>query len=273
MPTIDNTKNIQRIVDTLLKDINVFDSGVTKGKARAVLFGDPNNNEKLPQSMKPYIYVTTRDFLQTTSRDFGVSNVNSIYTNTVEYEIVLVADSRSKTVEAQKQLYDILKNVRISLEADPLFKDPTTGLDPVFARSVVSDIPYDTKTRGKQTTSLSIILTATIGNLFTINFPTIGIIAFLSKPASPEGIIFDEDNEQSGRRTITEKGDFGNIFGEYESTPSLDASFRAKFGVEEDVTMTIGTTPRVIKVVYIEINPTVSFDSIERSILHLEIVA
>lgn len=271
MVVIDHRKNIDRIIDRLKDDTEVSDK-TTKGKVRAILFGDPNNNLKLPNSLKPYIYITTRNSLQTTKRDFGVSNINSIYTNTIEYEIVIVADSRSKTEESQKQLYDIIKNVRSNLEADPTFKDPVSIDDPIFSRSIISDSSWDPQTRGKLTTSVSIILTATIGELLKINFPTIGDVIFLSKPNNQEGIIFGDDDEQDGSRSITPNGLFGSIFAEYESTPLLDAAFRAKFGVEEDVTVTIGTTDRTVKIVYIDINPTVQFDSIERSILHLEIV-
>jgi hypothetical protein len=97
-------------------------------------------------------------------------------------------------------------------------------------------------------------------------------VVFLSKPSQQEGIIFDADYPQSGTRTITEKGDFGSFFGEYESKFALDAAFRAKFGIEEAVTFKKGSDQRTVNVVYVDINPTAPFDSIDRSILHLEII-
>ena len=188
MVVIDDNKNLQRIADTLKADISVFDSGKTVGKARQVLVYDPDNMIKNTDHM-PYIYVTTNNSLQLTTRRFGVTSPTEIHQTTTAYDIVIVASSRSKTPKSQEQLYSIIKNVKTSLEADPTFSDPANpGTDRIFTRSVVNDIPYDPETRGQLVTSATIVLTCTIGVEQGITIPGIGFLPIL-------GITPDTDTE------------------------------------------------------------------------------
>lgn len=272
MVVVDHNKNIQRIVDVVLDTDSLYDKGVTPGKLRDVFFGDPENDDKMAASQMPYLYVTTRSNLQSSRRDIGISLAENSRQLVVEYELTIVAKSDAKSIEAQKQMYDIIKNLTALTETNPTFLKPVSNDDAVFSRSIISEIPTDESMRGKLVTSIAIILLATIGSTYTINFPTIGDVVFLSRPNNPDGVLFGEDNEQDGTRVVTPNGDFGNFFGEYESTFALDAAFRAKYGIEENITIKRGTDSRIVKAVYIEINPTHSYDSIERTILHLEIV-
>ena len=275
--TVDNAKNIQRIVDRIKDDITLFDDGVTPGKLISVQFGDPNNNNKLTIQERPAVYVTTKDSIQNTRYGFGYLNVNNQAQVTVEYEFVLLTTVDSETVDAQKQLYELVKNIQDFVNGDPRFTIPASqenpGTDPIFTRSVISGVKWDTKLRGKLDTSVTITLLATIGVAYSANFPGIGDVILLSKPNAPEGIIFSEDREQTNpNRVLTENGDFGAVFVEYESTVALDDAFRAKFGIEEDITITTASGDKVYHVKYIDINPTAQFDSIERTILHMEII-
>ncbi len=272
MVVIDHNKNIQRIIDKIKADITVFDKGKTEGKLREVFFGDPENQNKKAALMKPYLYVTTRDATQTTRYQFGVNDGSNVNQQTVEYDLTIVAQSSIRTVASQKQLYDLVKNLRALVEADPTFLKPVTNDDPVFSRSIISEAPWDTKMKGKLITSISLILLATIGTAFSLTISGIGILKLLSKPSAPEGIIFDENREQNGDRVGTEKGDFGSMFAEYECDETTNAVLRAKFGTEESVTLTFGTSSRVLNVLFVDISPTASFDEIERCVLHLEIV-
>jgi len=268
---VDHNKNIQRIVDRILNDSNLYDKGKTEGKLRDVFFGDPENNDKMAVSQMPYLYVTTRTGLQTSRRDVGISLAENSRQVVVEYELTIVAKSNAKSVESQKQIYDIIKNLTALSETYPTFTNPADNLDPIFTRSVISAVPYDESTRGQLITSISVVLLATIGSTYTINFPGIGDVVFLSRPSNPDGITFDE-NWEGQDRVVTPSRFFGNFFGEYESTFALDTAFRAKYGVEENVTFKRGSDQRVFKIVYVEINPTASYDTFDRTILHLEIV-
>ncbi len=190
---------------------------------------------------------------------------------------MIVAASKAKTESSQKQLYDLLKNLRDFVNADPRFTIPASqlnpGTDPIFARSVISGVKWDSKTRGQLVTSVAVTLLSTIGVAYSANFPGIGDVILLSKPNAPEGIVFSDNKEQTfPNRVLTENGDFGSIDVEYESTVALDDSFRAKFGIEEDITITTASGAKVYHIKYISINPTAQFDSIERTILHMEII-
>ena len=361
MVIVDHNKNIQRIIDEVLLDSNLFDDGATVGKLRKVIFGNPENDKKLAITPKPALYVTTKDSIQNSRYPFGYVFDDNQKQVTVEYELVLVANSTSKTEKSQTQIYDLLKNLRNLAEGNRRFADTTTnnspsnvlfwteilqwdkttsysvgdlvffeGIvyranspsvnnqppsaswdaqisaiwmisdvysvdnivvhggrfynciqantgndgDPVFARSIINDVRWDSETRGKLTTSISVTLLATIGESFIASFPGIGNILLLSKPNAPQGIVYTDDREQrpTPNRVITENGDFGSLFVEYESTVPLDDAFRLKFGEEEDVIITSATGSKTYHVQYIDINPTAQFDSIERTVLHMEII-
>ncbi len=275
MVIVDNIKNIQRIVDRIKVDTDLFDSGATVGKVREVIFGDPENNKKMAIKQKPAIYVTTKDSIQNSRYNFGYVTADNQAQVSVEYELVIVASSKIKTVNSQKQLYDILKNLREMVTTDPRFSDPANpGTDFVFSRSIINGVKWDSDSKGKLITSVIVTLLATIGSAFTANFPGIGDVILLSKPNAPEGIVFSDNREQkpTPNRVITENGDFGALNVEYESTVALDDAFRAKFGLEEDVTITTASGAHVYHVQYIDINPTAQFDAIERTVLHMEII-
>jgi len=262
------------MVDNMLLDVTLFDSGATKEKLRSVQFGDPPNKVDKSKPM-PYAYITTDDNIQETSYDFGTANVDSLGSITTRYKITVIAQSRDRQVNSQKQLYNLIRDVRSFFEANPRqfdIDDPPNN--PIFSRSVINKVSWNTETRGQLVTVISFILKATIGDLITANFPVIGDVILLSKPNAPEGIVFTDDREQkpTPNRVITENGDFGSLNVEYESTVALDDLFRAKLGVEEDVTITTASGAKIYHIVYIEINPTVPFDGIERSILHMEII-
>ena len=277
MVVVDHNKNIQRIIDRVLEDSDLFDSGETVGKLREVIFGNPDTDNKRTIKQKPALYITTKDSIQNTRYNFGYLTIDNQSQVTVEYEFVLVAVSKEKTEKSQKQLYELVKNLRDFVNDDPRFtippSQPNPGTDPIFARSVINSVKWDSKTRGQLVTSVSLTLLATIGVAYSANFPGIGDVILLSKPNAPEGIVFSDDKEQTfPNRVLTENGDFGSLDVEYESTVALDDSFRAKFGVEEDVTITTASGSHVYHIKYISINPTSQFDSIERTILHMEII-
>lgn len=277
MVTVDHNKNIQRIIDVIKDDTALFDNGETVGKLREVIFGNPNDDNKLAIKQKPAVYVTTKDSIQNTRYNSGYLSIDNQAQVTVEYELVLLAVSKEKTEKSQKQLYELIKNIQNLVNADPRFNIPASqsnpGTDPIFTRSVINGVKWDSNSRGKLITSVSFTLLATIGVAYSANFPGIGEVILLSKPNAPEGIIFSENREQKfPNRVLTKNGDFGALFVEYESTVELDNLFRAKFGLEEDVTITTASGNKVYHVQYIDINPTAQFDSIERTILHMEII-
>jgi len=245
----------------------------------SLLFGSPKFTSlsfpTVSPESKTAVYVTTNDSIQSTRYNFGYSIPDNQSQVTVQYNIVLLAVSKAKTELSQKQLYSLMKNLEVLFQSNPLFTDPANpGTDPIFSRSVVNLIPWDKENKGQLITSITYVLTATIGVAYLANFPGIGDVILLSKPNAPEGIIFTDDLEQKPipNRVLTENGDFGSIDVEYESTVALDDSFRAKFGVEENITITTASGDKVYHIKYISINPTAQFDSIERTILHMEII-
>jgi len=271
MVITDHNKNIQRIVDRALKDITIFDEGKTKGLARAVLFGTPSN-KKIKALPAPYIYVDTRDNSQRTTYSAGLSVSDSQNQLTLEYDIVLVGFSKANTIESQKVVNDMIKNFTKMVQDDPLFKDPVSGIDPVFTLSIINAMPKQQDTKGKLHSIVTLVLTATVGSNLTVTFPApIGDLFILSSRGI-DGLNFDEDNLGDAERVLTEKGDFGNIHLEYQSTFALDDQFRAKYGDTETITLTRGAESKDFQITYWDITSTTPFGGINRAVIHLEIV-
>lgn len=275
MVVTDHKKNIQRIIVRIEAFVPLFDKGVTVGKLRKVIFGDLEAEAIKSEVMQPYAFVTTRNQTQATRYNFGVTDGASQTQLTVDYEISIVASSKFRSTEAQKLLYDLIKEMRNMVAADTLFTDPASpGTDPIFSRSIISEIPWDPNTKGQLITAATLVLHATIGKAFELDITGItGRLALLSKPSQAEGILFDEDREADGNREVTEKGDFGSLFAEYECKEATNLILRGKFGKKENVDLYIGgVNTRTLSVRFIDIQPTASFDEIERCVLHLEII-
>lgn len=167
----------------MLDDTSVFDNGETVGLLRSVEFGDASNKVVQAKPM-PYAYVTTATDLQETAPQLGVSIPDNVKSVTVEYQIVVIAQARDQVVNSQKQLYDLIKNIRTVTEGNPTFTDPANpGTDPIFVRSIVSDVVWDEKTKGQLVTVITMTLLSTIGVLFTLTVPGItDPIPLISKP-------------------------------------------------------------------------------------------
>ena len=273
MVVIDNNKNINRIIARIKDFAPLFDNGLTVGKLRKVIFGDLEAEEIKAEIMMPIVFVTTRDQTQATRYPFGITDGGSQNQITVDYEITIVTSSKFRTSKSQTLLYDLIKEMRNMIIADTTFLDPVTSLDPIFQRSIVSEVPWKSETKGQLITAVTLILHATIGTAFEIDITGIGRLPLIVKQSQPEGIIFDDDRESDGNREVTEKGDFGQIFAEYECNETTNALLRAKFGTKENVDLYKGgVNERTVSVRFITIIPTASFDSIERCVLQMEII-
>jgi len=236
---IDDNKNIQRIIDVIKKDTAVFDNGETEGLLREVNFGDPNNNDKISIKQKPAVYVTTRNSTQKTSYPYGVENSTSIPSNTVEYEIVLLAVSKEKTEKSQKQLYTLLSNLRTTLEADPKYSDPENlGTDEIFTRSVINEIPWDVKTKGQLITSISLILIATIGETSIINIPGFGDLTLISDTGD-EGRNSTGVQNDIGDTKISKGANVGSRFFEYEYNTTTYESIEVLITADNELALTL----------------------------------
>jgi len=113
-------------------------------------------------------------------------------------------------------LYELVKNLRTTLETDPKYSDPTTpGTDEIFSKSIINESPWDTKTKGQLITSISFILIATIGQTSLINIPGIGDIDLISDTGD-EGRNSIGIHNDIGNTKISKGANVGSRFFEYE---------------------------------------------------------
>ena len=239
MVVIDDNKNIQRIIDVIKASTSVFDDGETVGLLREVNFGDPDNNIKNSIKQKPAVYVTTRNSTQQSTYPHGVETNTSITSKTVEYEVVLLAVSKESTERSQKQLYTLLTNLRSTLETDPQFSDPENpGTDEIFTRSIINEIPWDTKTKGQLITSITLILIATIGQTSIINIPGFGDLSLLSD-SGDEGRNSTGIHNDDGDTKISKGANVGTRFFEYEYDTTTYETIENLIFAEDELALTL----------------------------------
>lgn len=239
MVVVDDIKNIQRIIDRIKADDAVFDNGETVGKLREVNFGDPDNNSKNSIKQKPAVYVTTRNSIQQSSYPYGTDTSGNVNSKTVQYEIVLLAVSKIRTEESQKQLYNLAKNLRVTLEADPKYSDPENpGTDEIFTKSIINEIPWDVKTRGQLITSISFILIATIGQTSLINIPGIGDLELISDTGD-EGRNSSGIHNDVGNTKISKGANVGSRFFEYEYDTTIYENIETLITADNELALTL----------------------------------
>jgi len=277
MVVVDHNKNIQRIINRITDDSNLFDDGITLGLLRSVNFGDPANNVKQAEKQIPYAYVTTASDLQENSPEIGVSIPNNVKSVTVEYQIVIIAQARDKQVNSQKQLYSLIKNMRAMTENDPLFSDPDNpGDDPIFIRSIISNVNWEEQTRGQLITVITMTLLATIGALFFLIIPGItDPIPLISKPVdrdidSVEDIL-DDTLTLKDTAPIKSKR---TILAEFESTSNTITTLRTikDDRVSESFTITSPTGVEVVTAYVTQLSSSTGFSDMETSIIQLDVV-
>ncbi len=277
MVVVDHNKNIQRIIDRIKDNSNLFDDGVTLGLLRSVNFGDPANNVKQAEKQIPYAYVTTASDLQENSPEIGVSIPDNVKSVTVEYQLVVIAQARDKQVNSQKQLYSLIKNMRTMTENDPLFSDPANpGDDPIFIRSIVSNVNWEEQTRGQLITVITLTLLATIGALFFLTIPGItDPIPLISKPVDRDidnvEDILDDTLILKDTAVIKSKR---TILAEFESTSTITSTLRTiKDNRESDsFTLTSPTGVEIVTAYVTQLASSTGFSNMETSIIQLDVI-
>lgn len=277
MVIVNHNKNIQRIIDRILDDSNLFDSGITKGLLRSVNFGDPPNNVYQAEKEIPLAYVTTASDLQETSSEIGVSLPNNVKSVTVEYQIVIVAQSREKQSLSQKQLYSLVQNMRTMTENDPTFSDPANpGTDTIFIRSIISNVKWDEKTRGQLVTVITMTLLATIGVLFLLKIPNItDPIPLISKPIDRDtDSIEDIIDDTLIRKDVAPIKSIRTIFAEFETSSSVLSQLRTIKESRESnsYTITSPTGDEIVTAYLSEIASSTGFSDMETSVIQLDVI-
>jgi hypothetical protein len=276
MVTVDHNKNIQRIIDRIRSDPDLFDNGETAGLLRSVQFGDPPERVSGHFPM-PYSYVTTASDLQETSPQTGVTNPDNVKSVTAEYRIVIVAQAKARQIDSQRQIYNLIRDMRKMTESDPLFTDPESqGNDPIFVRSIISDVRWDEQTRGKLVTVITMTLLATIGALFFLEVPGIGSpIPLISKPVdrdsdSVEDILDDTLILRTEAVTKSKR----SVFAEFETSPSILTAFRDIKSGREPGSFTIQrpSGDETVDAFVVNIESSQGFSDMETTVVQLDLI-
>ncbi len=225
----------------------------------------------------PYAYVTTASDLQETSPEIGVSVPDNVRSVTVEYQIVVVAQARDRQVNSQKQLYDLIKNMRTMTENEPTFSDPDNpGTDPIFVRSIINNVNWEEQTRGQLVTVITMTLLATIGALFFLTVPGItDPIPLISKPLDRDidnvEDILDDTLILKDTAVIKSKR---TILAEFESTATITSTLRTikDSRASDSFTITSPTGIEIVTAYVTQLSSSTGFSDMQTSTIQLDVV-
>lgn len=278
MPVVDHIFNLQRIVDVINSNPNILSQNKTDFLLRSVQFGNPQQMvyNKPEVNGMPYCYVTTASNLQETSPQTGVSTPDNVKSVTVEYSIVIVADMNGRQVTAEKKLYNLLTLMRSLIEANPTFLKPVSNDEPIFVRSIISNVSWEEKTKGTPIQIVTMTLLATIGALFFLKVPGItNPIPLISKPVdrdtdSVEDILDDTLILRSEAVTKSKR----SIFAEFETSSSILSAFRniKLGGTSDSFTIQKPSGDETIDAFVVNIESSQGFSDMETTIVQMDVI-
>jgi hypothetical protein len=264
MVSVDHQKNIERIIDILSEDSTL--------KECVLDFKFGEDDYLVHDKETPYIIVSTQARSLITKDQFGIGEGSSDPQSIVNYVIrgyVQAQDSEA----TEKELYTVMKGVIDALRANPRLKKPSDSTDPLAIRSLIVDVSQPENTKGAENQNFTIVLQVQVGSEWTLTLTdgSSTVLDLLGKPSSPEGFDWDANYDDEQLRVVDATTEKGALNVQYENTPTTDAIVRGLLGTVGTITLTKnGVFARQIKIVYVEVIPSVDWDVIERSILHME---
>jgi len=267
---VDGTAIINRIIDILKADTTL------SSKIRNFHFGEDNWQQH--DNPPPYILVTMPDQMFTSNDTFGIGDGESDVQTTAQFQIsgfVLGNDSEF----AEKEKYEIVKQVQTILRANPRLRDPVSSNDPLCIRSVILSVNTNDNTRGKETQGFTLLLQCQIGSQVVISLGSAGTglanVSVISISADKETEVvedlFDTRRFRQGVAPIVETR---FIIFEIEYVESqvdlLRASKRSR--TPDTIRMTRGTSGSILHTGRIlDISSRLAFDQIETVTFQFEI--
>jgi len=137
-------------------------------------------------------------------------------------------------------------------------------------RSAILSVDNSPDSRGKENQGFVITLQCQIGSEFQVRVPGPLTLDLLSIPNSPEGFNFDENFTEDQKRCVDSTTKKGTFLFEYENNSTNETVLLALLGTSGNITITKRGIGRVVKVEFVDTNPTPRFDELERAILHVE---
>lgn len=259
---IDHEKIINRIIDLLKADKNIYDPTNPSGKFRKIFFAETDYD--LQDDTTPYCYVQIADQYQKTKSIIGTEKTD-FFQSFATYNIVTVVQKQN-TASAQKQMHALTSGVMDVLKANPKLKK-TDGTDPLAVRMLLSDIRL-LFPRGREKQASILTIEIQIGSGWQLVLPNASTLELISVPNDITNLDSDVNLLDDGSETYTRKAIHGSLAVEYESDFSTDSVIDSLIdGNEKTVTLKKGTFTKNLTVVFSERRKTVSFDTIDRTVL------
>ena len=270
---IDDVVVIDRLIEILKNDTDVFDKGDPQSKLRKILFSETDGG-KLDDST-PFAWIAPSSRYRFTRESIGSSNIE-FHQGLGEYVIGVVAQRRA----AEETMQELLKFVRLIIEA--LRKNPKLGKP--------SDITTDQQAKrinilrterffpqqGKALDGMRIILVVQVGVEWQLEIPSSSLtLDMISKPLDEDNVNEDLDLEDDGTVSLTKVSDLGNLDIEFESDTATDTTLKNLITGDLEHTANLkrgGTTVKTMTVKFLSKRKPVPYDNIEKTILSMQLI-
>ena len=273
--TIDYTGDINRLITILKSKLSIWDPSNPTGKLNAINFGEQRGGGQQEKASiaPPFAVITTpsQPFLNKDS--FGISDGSTDVQDTVLYEIKVFATG-SLPEDAEKNLYNFIKEIVTTLKANPRAKDPIPLNDPKWIRSFVRDISLGQANRGKLVQNATITIQCQVGQSIQLIYDGV-TISVLEEISSPHGWttqnVADDDGLIDVAPVLLEEKKFFKI----ETNPTLQSTLRGKLrspGYKSATITTNGTARVITNSMLARISDSVVYDQIPQAVLELHLI-
>ncbi len=227
MASIDYAGDISRIITILQSHLNLWDTSNPDGKLNAISFGEQRGgNQDKATIAPPFAVITTPSQPFITKDSLGIGDNSSDPQSTVLYEIKVFAEG-SLPEDAEKNLYDFIREIVDTLRANPRGKDPISLGDPKWTRSFVKDVAQNQTNRGKPVQSATITIQCQIGDSIQLVYDGM-TISVLEEASSPHGWTTQNKPDDDGLADVVPISLEEKKFFKIETNPTLQSALRAK---------------------------------------------
>jgi len=131
---VDYNDLINRVIEILKKNTNIWTDPHVKGKLRSITLGEEDG--LIYDGATPYVRVTTPNKPFLTKEQFGVGDNATDPQNSIQL-LVKVIVQKSDSESTERELYTFVKEIMNSLQSNKRLQDPVALNDPKCIRSFI----------------------------------------------------------------------------------------------------------------------------------------
>ena len=270
--TIDHEKIINRIIDILKNNSNLYDvAKPSHDKLRKIQFVAPTYD--MEDDGVPFGYIQVADVFEKTVEQVGT--VQPIAGQRIAAYNIVVVDMRKDAPSVQSKLLGFMELIRATLVENPTLKHPTNNNDPLITRLLIGEASQKSSQKNAEKQGMMLTIQVILGKAYTVTLNGSLVIDLLSKPLDRTSIQADIDITSDGDDVPSGISDDNSLALEMENTAANKAAIKALIQAENEITCVLdgATFSETNTVFLLEYKITAPFGNIDRAVLLARVLA